>query len=76
MATTATDKTDRPAWTDLREGPVTRPLWPDIGRALGLGRSATYAAAARGDIPTWRIGHKLLCPVPRLLEMLGDQGAE
>ncbi len=27
-------------------------VWPDAGRALGLGRAAAYAAAARGDIPT------------------------
>jgi hypothetical protein len=26
-------------------------LWPTAGKALGLGRSATYAAATRGEIP-------------------------
>lgn len=29
----------------------TVPLWPDAARALGLGRSAAYAAAERGEIP-------------------------
>jgi hypothetical protein len=25
-------------------------LWPDAGRALGIGKNATYEAAERGDI--------------------------
>jgi hypothetical protein len=34
-------------------------LWPVAGRALGLGRSATYEAAARGEIPGLiRVGRK------------------
>lgn len=37
----------------------TLPIWPDLGRALGLGRSATYAAVARGEVPgIITIGHR------------------
>ncbi len=45
-------------------------LWPDAGRRLGLGRAATYAAAARQQIPTLKIGRKLLVPVAALERML------
>lgn len=38
---------------------------------LGLGRSAAYEAARRGEIPTLRLGRKLRVPVPALLRMLG-----
>jgi len=52
-------------------------LWPDVGQALGLGRSATYAAAQRGQIPTLRIGGKVLVPTACLRRMLQlDQVAD
>jgi hypothetical protein len=36
-------------------------LWPEAGRALGLGKNATYTAAMRGDIPgVFRIGSRWL----------------
>ena len=44
---------------------------PEAGRLLGLGRNAAYEAARRGEIPTLRIGQRLLVPVPRLLELVG-----
>jgi hypothetical protein len=41
---------------------------PEFGkRYYGLGRSAAYAAAARGEIPVIRIGGKLL-GLPRVAE--------
>jgi excisionase family DNA binding protein len=40
---------------------------------LGLGRSATYEAARRGDIPTRRLGRRVVVPVPALLSWLGVQ---
>lgn len=40
----------RPVLPDPELAP-TIPLWPDAGRALRLGRSSTYDAAARGQIP-------------------------
>jgi len=43
---------------------------PDAGRQLGLGRNASYEAAARGDIPTIRIGKRLLVPIPLFERLL------
>jgi excisionase family DNA binding protein len=40
-------------------------------RLLGLGRTAAYDAAKRGELPTRRLGRRLLVPVPALLEWLG-----
>ncbi|RIK03785.1 MAG: hypothetical protein DCC49_13815 [Acidobacteria bacterium] len=39
---------------------------------LGLGRSAAYEAARRGQFPTRRLGRRLFVPVPALLEWLGS----
>lgn len=44
---------------------------PEAGRALGIGRDAAYAAAERGEIPTLRIGRRLVVPVPKLLDLVG-----
>lgn len=44
---------------------------PQAGIILGVGRSAAYAAARRGDLPTLRIGGRLLVgrkALQRLLE--------
>jgi excisionase family DNA binding protein len=43
---------------------------------LGLGRTATYEAARRGQIPSRRLGRRVVIPVPALLTWLGaDQTA-
>jgi len=47
---------------------------PTAGQVLGIGRDASYAAAARGEIPTLRLGRSLRVPVPKLLELLGVPG--
>lgn len=44
---------------------------PEAGRLLGLGRSASYEAARRGELPTLRLGRRLVVPVARLEAMLG-----
>jgi hypothetical protein len=44
---------------------------PEAGRWLSLGRDAAYAAAARGEIPTLRLGRRIVVPVPKLLQLLG-----
>jgi hypothetical protein len=41
------------------------------GRLLGLSRGAAYKAAGNGDIPTVRIGRKLIVPTASLRRMLG-----
>jgi hypothetical protein len=44
---------------------------PEAGQKyFGLSRNASYAAAARGDIPTIRIGKLLRVPVRALDQML------
>jgi excisionase family DNA binding protein len=46
----------------------------DAGKVLGLGRFAAYQAAATGELPTLRIGRRILVPrrqLERLLE--GDR---
>jgi excisionase family DNA binding protein len=40
-------------------------------QVLGLGRTAAYDAARRGELPTRRLGRRLLVPVPALLDWLG-----
>lgn len=40
-------------------------------KVLGLGRTAAYEAARRGEFPTRRLGRRLVVPVPALLEWLG-----
>lgn len=45
---------------------------PDAGKLFfGIGRSAAYQAANSGDIPTIRIGKKIMVPVVPLAEKLG-----
>jgi excisionase family DNA binding protein len=40
-------------------------------KVLGLGRTAAYEAARRGEFPTRRLGRHVVVPVPALLEWLG-----
>ena len=37
---------------------------------LSMGKNACYAAIQRGEIPSLRIGAKIVIPVPALLAML------
>lgn len=55
---------------DELRGRLTVPV-PVAGRLLGLGRDSSYAAAIRGDIPSLRIGRRIVVPVPQLLRLLG-----
>ena len=41
------------------------------GRVLGLAKSTAYDAVYRGDIPSLRIGRRIMVPVHELLRMLG-----
>jgi hypothetical protein len=38
---------------------------PEAGASIGLGRSAAYEAAKRGDIPTVPYGKRLLVPIKK-----------
>jgi hypothetical protein len=63
--------TKRPTTQQLLKGPATLSV-PEAGAFLGLERSAAYAAARRGDLPTIRLGSKrLVVPAARLAEILG-----
>jgi excisionase family DNA binding protein len=55
---------------DQLEGRVTITI-EQAAQVLGLGRTAAYEAARRGELPTRRLGRRLLVPVPALLTWLG-----
>lgn len=44
---------------------------PEAGQVLGIGRGAAYEAVNTGEIPSLRIGKRILVPVAKLLDMLG-----
>jgi hypothetical protein len=49
---------------------------PEAGRAYyGVSRNSAYAAAARGEIPTIKIGKLLRVPVAAMEEMLKAKSA-
>lgn len=50
---------------------------PEAGRRyFGLGRGSSYAAAAKGELPTIRIGRLLRVPVVALERMLDCAGGK
>ena len=61
-------ETDTLTLTDLRDRATV--TVPEAGELLGLSRNAAYQAADRGEIPTLRIGRRLVVPTPQLLGML------
>jgi len=48
----------------------------EAGRLLGIGRNQAYEAARRGDIPTIKIGKRLLVPKAALDRMLSGEAAQ
>lgn len=44
---------------------------PEAGALFGLCERTAYDAAHRGEIPTIRIGRRLIVPTARLLALLG-----
>ncbi|MEQ9247470.1 MAG: helix-turn-helix domain-containing protein [Nitratireductor sp.] len=46
----------------------------EAGQVLGIGRTAAYEAARAGDLPTIRIGKRLLVPLVALERLLSDAG--
>jgi excisionase family DNA binding protein len=58
----------------LAEGPEPATMSiPTAARLLGISRSAGYRGANRGQIPTIRIGGRLLVPTAKLYRLLGWQ---
>ena len=58
-----------PTIPDPQEKP-TLSVWPEAGQFLGLGRSATYAAVARGEIPVVHFGRRCRVPTAALRRLL------
>jgi excisionase family DNA binding protein len=48
----------------------------EAGRRIGIGRSAAYDAARRGELPTLRIGRRLIVPLAAFERMLLEAGSE
>ena len=46
----------------------------EVARLLGIGRNSAYEAAKRGDIPSIRIGKRLLVPRAALHRQLDGDG--
>ena len=44
---------------------------PEAAEWLGISRGLGYEAARTGQIPTIRMGRRILVPVARLMQMLG-----
>ena len=47
----------------------------EAGQLLRISRQSAYQAARTGELPTIRIGRRLLVPRQRLLALLGEQPA-
>lgn len=43
----------------------------EVADLLGLGRTAAYDAIKRGDLPSFKIGRRVLVPVGKLKLLLG-----
>lgn len=43
----------------------------EASEILGVSRRSAYRAAANGDLPTLRLGRRLLVPTAKLLALLG-----
>jgi excisionase family DNA binding protein len=44
----------------------------DVAQILGLGRSTTYESARRGELPTLRVGRRILIPVSAFSKWLNQ----
>lgn len=60
--------TDRGELPDPRRRPTV--TVPEAGRLLGLAKASAYEAAHRGEIPTIRIGRRLLVPTAALRRLV------
>lgn len=45
---------------------------PEAARRLGLSRNAAYEAAKRGELPTLKIGGRLIVPIAAFEKMLAS----
>ena len=63
---------------DVVPNPTEQPTMTveEAARHLGIGRSSAYAAARAGELPTIRVGARLLVPTAVLCRMLGLEGGD
>ena len=57
--------------TGTRQDPLTINV-AEAARLLGIGRNSAYAAANNGQLPTIRIGNRLLVPWAALQDMVSS----
>jgi len=62
-------RSDQLALDDI-EGRLTLSV-EEVASLLGLGRTAAYEAVRRSEIPSRRLGRRVIVPVPALLDWLG-----
>jgi excisionase family DNA binding protein len=48
---------------------------PETARLLGISKNLAYEAAARGEIPTVKIGRRVLVPRAALQQLFGAEAA-
>jgi excisionase family DNA binding protein len=70
-------RADDRAMSNVMHEPYTRPncatmTVPEAAAVLGISESATYDAAARGELPAVKIGRRVLIVRDRLMDMLHD----
>ncbi len=53
----------------MTEGTLTMTV-PAAAKLLGISKNSAYLAAARGEIPTVRVGHRVLVPRAALERLL------
>jgi len=49
---------------------------PEAARVLGIGKNLAYDAVARGEIPSIRVGGRILVPVLALEKMLSGRSGD
>ena len=73
MTTGATDESSVEGIEELLDGTRTVLTVEETARVLNLGRTATYDAIRRRQLPALRIGRRLLVPVPYLKRLLNGE---
>jgi hypothetical protein len=69
-----TKRKARRAAPQLEAGEVLVLTIPEAGRLIGLSRWSAYSAASRGEIPTIKLGRRLVVPKVALMRMLDGAG--
>lgn len=78
MGTNGTGQPARayPTTLDDLDGLHVIPIWstdePSLAGVLGVGRDTAYVAVSRGQVPSIRIGRRLLIPTRPLVAMLTE----